>query len=271
MDMTPLFFGLYKFVKYAVYPLSWVIGCFGLALLLAWLPWSARRQRWLRLILTMGTALLFLVASPIVSYTFMSGLEGWYPTATQINRQFDAIVVLGGSVREPGTLRPTLELSDESRHRTICGVDLYRQGAARRLVLTGGGTRVFGGSGAKVAPAMKAWALQLGVPPDAIVLDDEARTTYENALGAKRVLGEATSILLVTTAYHIPRAMALFQKQGFQVTPYACGYHAKDRLTDEWNDLTIFDVLPSSWALQRMTEAVDETVGMLVYWLSGHL
>ena len=61
MDMTPLLFGLYKFVKYAVYPLSWIIGCFGLALLLAWLPWSARRQRWLRVALTTGTALLFLV------------------------------------------------------------------------------------------------------------------------------------------------------------------------------------------------------------------
>ncbi len=271
MDMTPLFFGLYKFVKYVAYPLSWVIGCFGVALVLAWLPWSARRQRWLRLTLTTGTALLFLVASPIISYTVMSGLEGWYPTANQIDRHFDAIVVLGAAVREPGTLRPTLELSDESRHRTICGVDLYRQGAAPRLVLTGGGTRVFGGSGAKVGPAMKTWAVQLGVPPDAVVVDEEARTTYENALGTKRVLGEATSILLVTTAYHIPRAVGLFQKQGFQVTPYACGYHAKDRLTDIWDDLTVFDFLPSSGGLQRMTQAMDETVGMLVYWLLGQI
>ncbi len=271
MDMTPLFFGLYKFVKYAVYPLSWIIGCFGLALLLAWLPWSPRRQRWLRVALTTGTALLILAASPIVSYTFMSGLEGWYPPVRSTDRRFDAIVVLGGGIREPGTLRPAVELSDESRHRTICGSDLYRQGAARRLVMTGGGTRLFGGSGLKVAPAMKAWAIQLGVPPEAILLDEEARTTYENALGAKRVLGPATSILLVTTAYHIPRAVALFEKQGFEVTPYACGFHAKDRLTDEWDDVTVFDVLPSSWALQRMTEAVDETVGMMVYWLSGRL
>jgi uncharacterized SAM-binding protein YcdF (DUF218 family) len=271
MDMTPLFFGLYKFVKYAVYPLSWIIGCFGLALLLAWLPWSARRQRWLRIALTTGTALLFLAASPIVSYTFMSGLEGWYPPVRAIDRQFDAIVVLGGGIKEPGTLRPAVELSDESRHRTICGADLYQQGAAGRLVMTGGGMRIFGGPGVKVAPAMKAWAVQLGVPPDAILVDEEARTTYENALGTRRVLGQARSILLVTTAYHIPRATALFQKQGFEVTPYACGFHAKDRLTDDWDDLTPFDFLPSSGALQRMTQAVDETVGMMVYWLSGRL
>jgi uncharacterized SAM-binding protein YcdF (DUF218 family) len=180
-------------------------------------------------------------------------------------------VVLGGGIKEPGTLRPAVELSDESRHRTICGADLYRQRAAPRLVMTGGGTRIFGGSGVKVAPAMKAWAVQLGIPPDAILVDEEARTTYENALGTRRVLGQATSILLVTTAYHVPRAMALFEKQGFEVTPYACGFHAKDRLTDEWDDLTVFDLLPSSGALQRMTQAVDETVGMMVYWLSGRL
>jgi uncharacterized SAM-binding protein YcdF (DUF218 family) len=271
MEMTPLFFGLYKFVKYAIYPLTWIMVCCGLALVLSWCPASPRRQRWLRGSLVMGVALLFIISSPIASYTVMSVLEGWYPPVRSIDRHIDAIVVLSGSVRDRGTLRPAIELGDESRHRTLCGAELYQQGVARRLVMTGGSTRMFGDPGAKVAPAMKEWAVKLGVPPEAILIDDQARTTYENALGTKRVLGEAPSIVLVTSAYHIPRAMALFKKQGFEVLPYACGFHVKDRLSDDWDDLTLFDVLPSSWALHRMTDAVDEIAGIIVYWFAGYL
>jgi hypothetical protein len=42
-------------------------------------------------------------------------------------------------------------------------------------------------------------------------------------------------------------------------------------MTDAWDDITLINFLPSSWALQRMTDAVDETAGMLVYWLTGYL
>lgn len=271
MDMTPLFFGLYKFVKYALYPLSWVLGCCAVALLLAWLPSSPARRRRLRASLTAGVLLLFLFGAPITSYTVMTLLEGWYPQALVLDRRFDAIVVLGAGINDAGTLRPTVELAGESRHRTLCGAELYLQGAAPQLITTGGGTRIFGGPGVKVAQAMKDWAIRLGVPSQAILTDEEARTTYENALGVKRVLGQAKSIVLVTSAYHIPRAMALFKKQGFDAVPYACGFHAKDRLLDDWDDVTLFDFLPSSGGLQRMTEAVVETAGIVIYWLTGYV
>lgn len=270
MEMTPFFFGLYKFVKYAVYPLTWIIACFGTALLFAWLPYSAQRQRWLRASLTTGFLLLVLIGSPIASYSLMSILEGWYPPVQSLEGRFDAIVVLGGGIRERGTLRPTVELSDESRHRALCGIELYQQHAASMLVMTGGDARIFG-VGPKEAPAMKEWAVRLGVPSEAILVDDQARTTYENAIGTRRVLGSATSIVLVTSAYHIPRAMALFKKQGFEVVPSACGFHSKNRLMDVWDELTIFDFVPSSWALQRMTDVVEEAAGIVVYWLTGRL
>jgi uncharacterized SAM-binding protein YcdF (DUF218 family) len=270
MDMTPLFFGLYKLVKYAIYPLSWVIGCCVLALVLAWLPFSPTRQRWLRVSLTAGVVLLFVLGAPITSYTVMTVLEGWYPQAPVLGRHFDAIVVLGAGINDAGTLRPTVELAGESRHRTLCGAELYLQGAAPQMITTGGGTRIFGGPGVKVAQAMKDWAIRLGVPAHAILTDDDARTTYENAVGVKRVIGPSKSILLVTSAYHIPRSMALFEKQGFEAVPYPCGFHAKDRLMDDWDDITFFDFLPSTGGFQRMTEAVVETAGIVIYWLTGY-
>jgi uncharacterized SAM-binding protein YcdF (DUF218 family) len=270
MEMSPFFFGLYKFVKYAVYPLTWIILCLVTAFIIAWLPYSPGRQRSLRTLLGVGFLVLFLSAAPIVSYALMSMLESWYPPPGSLSGRFDAIVVLGGGIKDRGTLRPTVELSDETRRRTWCGVELYQQQASGRLVMTGGDARVFG-SGPREAPAMKEWAVRLGVPSDAVLIDDQARTTYENALGTKQVLGGANSIVLVTSAYHLPRATALFKKQGFEVTPSPCGYHARHHLTDELHDLSVFDFLPSTWAFHRMTEGLEEAAGMALYWLAGKL
>jgi uncharacterized SAM-binding protein YcdF (DUF218 family) len=271
MEMTPLFFGLYKFVKYGVYPLTWIVILLAAALLLAWLPPSPRRQRWLRLSATTGFLLLLLISSPIVSGTLTGTLEGWHPPAPiTLEGKLDAIVVLGGGIRDKGTLRPAIDLSDESRRRTICGADLYQEGRAPTLLVTGGDASIFR-SGPREAAAMKDWAIRLGVPSGAIVTEDRSRTTYENAVLSKQLLGERTSILLVTSANHIPRATALFTKQGFRVTPYPCGFHARNHPSDDWSELNAFDFLPSTWAIERTTVVVEEVAGMAAYWLAGKL
>jgi uncharacterized SAM-binding protein YcdF (DUF218 family) len=61
---------------------------------------------------------------------------------------------------------------------------------------------------------MKRWALRLGVPESVIQVEESSRTTYENAVQTRAVLGPG-HILLVTAAYHLPRAVGLFEKQGF--------------------------------------------------------
>lgn len=270
MEMTPFFFGLYKLVKYGLYPLTWVLLCAMMALVLAWLPYSPRRQRWLRSSLALGLVILIASSLPLASHAVTSLLESRYPPVPSVEGRFDAIVILGGGVKQRGTLRPADELSDESRRRTVCGVDLYRQKVAATILVTGGDTRVFG-HGPQEAPAMKEWAVRLGVPAEAVLVEDQARTTYENAAGAKRVLGKTGSIVLVTNAAHLPRAAALFRKQGFDVLPYPCGYYARHHFADAWADVTLMDLLPTSWALARMTEAVEELAGILFYWLTGRL
>jgi len=271
MELTPFFFGLYKLVKYGVYPLTWVVFLASATMLLTWLPPSSARQRWTRSMATATCVLLLLVTTPIIASPLGSLLEGWVPSQpVRSNSPLQAIVVLGGGIGDKGTLRPSIELSPESRLRTLCGAELYRRGAAPTLLITGGDASLFG-SGPTETAAMKEWAIRLGVHADAILTDDHARTTYENAIGTRRLLGEEASILLVTSAGHLLRATALFEKQGFRVTPSACGFHAKDRAPDIWDHLTILDFLPASWALQRTTEVAGEAAGMLVYWLAGKI
>lgn len=270
MELTPFFFGLYKFVKYGLYPLTWVMLLLSLATILALFPFTPKRLRRVRQLLISSLLLLVTLSSPLVATPLIGSLESWYhlPQLTPSDR-FDAIVVLGGGLDEKGSLRPTTEPSSYSRNRTTCGVDFYQQGYAPTLVLTGGDGRTFG-TGPKEAVEMKRWAVRLGVPESATMIDTEARNTYENATGTKRLLGPA-SILLVSSASHLPRAVPVFTKQGFRVTPAPCDYVSQNLPRESWNDIDLFDVLPNDAALRHTTEAVTEVAGIVIYWLAGKL
>jgi uncharacterized SAM-binding protein YcdF (DUF218 family) len=270
MELTPFLFGIYKLVKCAVYPLSWVVMLLGVTAALSLLPPHPTRHRWMRNSSLVAFVLLVAFSSPFVAYQLIGTLEAWYPPpAISPTDRYDAIVVLGGGTENKGTLRPAVELTSYSLTRTTCGADLYLKGYAPKLVLTGGNGSIFG-SGPKAAPEMKRWAVRLGVPEDAILTEEEARTTYEDAVGTKRILGPA-SILLVSSASHLPRATALFKKQGFRVTPAPCDYVSQNKPRDGWNDLDPFDFLPNDRALQYSQDAIAEVVGFAVYWVTGKI
>ena len=270
MELTPFLFAVYKLVKYALYPLTWVVLVMTLTTLWLWLPFTPQRLRWARIGSVSGLILLLAISSPLIARPLLGSLEAWYPRpALSKGERYDAIVVLAGGVLEPGTLRPKVDLSSYSMNRTTCGIDLYQQGYAPTLVFTGGTGHVFGNA-SKDAPEMKRWAERFGVPTDAILIEDQSRTTYENATETKRLLGPS-SILLVTSASHLPRATALFTKQGFRVTPVPCDFLIQNRPEDSFEQLDVFDLLPNDHAIEHTTGAVTELVGMAIYWLSGKL
>ena len=270
MELTPFFFGLYTFVKYGLYPVTWVLLLLSAAAVLVCRPLSSTGLQWLRRLVFSSLLLLVLLSSPFVATLLIGSLESWHqPPQLTPSDHFDAIVVLGGGVREQGSLRPTTELSASSRERVICGVDLYQQGLAPLLVLTGGDARIVG-KGPQEAVEMHRWALRLGLPESAVTVEAEARNTYENATGTKRLIGPA-SILLVSAASHLPRVSAVFVKQGFRVTPAPCGYVSRNRPNEILSDLDLTAFLPSAAALHSSTEAITEVAGIVLYWLAGTL
>ena len=103
------------------------------------------------------------------------------------------IVVLGGTIDEKGSLRLTTEPSSNTRNRTTCGLDLYRQDYAPHVGADGRGDAGGFGTGPREAVEMKRWAVRLGVPESATMIDTEPRNTYENATGTKRLLRPASN------------------------------------------------------------------------------
>lgn len=269
MELSPFWFGLYKLVKFAVYPYTWLCVLAGALVALTVLQPSPARRRWLRILAVTTLAIVWLLGTPFVSTMGAGLLEAWYPPFDRATAaRFDAVVVLGAGVRGKGSLRPADQLTGLSMQRTLCGADLFAEGRASRLVLTGGDASIFG-EGPKEAVEMKKFAVRLGVPENAILLDDQSRTTYENAVGTKRVLGQG-SILLVTSASHMPRAAGLFRKQGFAVTPAPCTYHVRE-WPGFWSNLDLLDFIPSLDALDEFTNALTEAVGSTTYWAMGKL
>src|SRR2546427_12738773 len=169
-----------------------------LVAILAALPGSPRRSWWLRYLSASTLLLLFVFGNPLIARTLLGLLEGQYPPFSgSTTRRFDAIVVLSGGAVGKGTLRPSDQLSGLSLERTICGADLFAQGFAPRLVLTGGESTIFG-HGPVEAEEMKRLSLRLGVPEEANLVEDQNHTTYGYAAGVKGNLVPA-AVLLVTS------------------------------------------------------------------------
>lgn len=200
---------------------------------------------------------------PVTSILFGGILENSYPhrPAAQYPTA-QAIVVLGGATAnnrvnwfEP--LEPDSKIA-----RVDTAAELYFQHKAPRILVSGGALS----GDVSEARGMAARLKTLGVPAEDIILENESRTTHENAALTVQQLRDhqIRSILLVTSALHMPRSMASFSKYGLEVT--AAPNPAQITIPDDKN-FSLF--IPNERALAGSRSILKEYVGVLVYWLRG--
>ncbi len=255
-------FVAYKLVQLLIRPELWVMAC----LVGAWaLSRSTNRLQLARRLLLLGILLLYGLGIRPTSDALVRLLETQYPPLAAAEAgPNDAIVVLGGGSTWRAQTGAATIIGTASLHRLICGMTLLREGLAATLVLSGGVGDPFREKPPE-AEAMQALALELGVPAAAILAESQSRTTAENAIEVRRMLPHARHIVLVTSELHLPRATALFRKQGFEVTPGSCGV---DGAAEPW---AVTDFLPSAGTLGYTSAAIHEFVGIAVYRAIGRL
>lgn len=163
------------------------------------------------------------------------------------------MVVLGGAVRPPEVLGQAPDLKDTA-DRVWHAARLFHAGKAPVLVMSGGS--VLAKSATSEADVMRQFALDLGVPGVAIVLEERSRNTRENARFTAEILKAkgVDQILLVTSALHMRRAVSLFESQGLTVIPAATDHEARSRFS-------AIDWLPDAQALEGSARAMKEIVG----------
>ena len=173
----------------------------------------------------------------------------------------DAIVLLSGGIQE-GAPEPfgMLELTGVTLERTIAAARIFRK-YQLPVIVTGG--ELF--AGRSEAGAMKEYLVSLGVPREKIIAEERARDTWENALFSKKICDEKgyKKVAIVTSAYHMRRAVLSFEKAGFRdAVPYPAAYK-----TSRAPKYYYPDYLPGYG--ENLRAALHEYLGLIFYRLSN--
>ncbi|WP_456419013.1 YdcF family protein [Thermovibrio sp.] len=238
-----------------------VIGNFvvlpGLFILIAALLFFLLLKNRLRAAKLLSFLLLFLIylfSTEPGRNLLLKPLEGKYPYPELEKVNCSYVVVLGGGVVSrspsegglPAVRGATLERLYEA----------FKVWKVKRIPIVVSGGRVT--SAFSEASAMKRVLVNLGVPPSQVIEEDRSRTTFENALYTKKLIG-SRPICLITSAYHMPRSVRMFEAFGFKVVPVPADY----RVGDEGYDL--FSFLPFPHYIQDSVAGYREWVGIIFF------
>ena len=185
--------------------------------------------------------------------------DGQYPTES-----IDGIIVLGGSYdTESHSYLSTIVLKEDTEPLAVM-VDLARRYPKAKIVFSGGSED--SSDTVSEAKVVKQYFISFGIAPNRIVTEGRSQTTAENARFTAELLHPSASSrwLLVTSGYHMPRAMGAFRKAGFDIIAFPAGLR-----THGWEDLW----RPERSAadnLRRIDIGVHEWVGLLDYKLKGY-
>lgn len=212
---------------------------------------AARRRIW-------NFAALVFCAYLLIAYTPLVWFAASPLKISQPPQKAEAIAVFGGGVGESGRAEQGYE------ERVQYALELFNKGYARHLIFSSGYMYVF-----KEPLVMKALAVSLGVPPEAIILEDKAKNTYENVEFTKKILltNGWNKILIVSSPYHMRRVSLVFRKNAAAInviyTPiprslfYAHGVGPNGRKA--WKQIN----------MEQIRGLLHEYIGIIYYWFKG--
>lgn len=238
--------------------------CFLLWLAGGLLYWRGARG-WGRGFWIAGLVAVLIFSNPLVGGILLGALEDDFPMLEIDDYpQVDAIVVLGGITSPPIPPRLSLDVGS-AFDRLLHGMRLLRAGRAPYLILSGGTIPLLIESEVTEAVQMQILALEYGIDPESILLEERSRSTYENAVFIRELLQERglERVLLVTSASHMRRSAAVFRSQGVQIVPAPTDVRIVSQR------FTPGQFLPTLSGLEYSTIATKEYIGWVVYWLRG--
>ncbi|AHB48608.1 hypothetical protein W911_09735 [Hyphomicrobium nitrativorans NL23] len=222
-------------------------------------PRLSRLLAWGGLVLLVGGGL-----SPVANVLILP-LEQRFAAVLQPQpgARVDGIILLGGfEDAHVSAGRGGLGLN-EAAERVTEGLRLALRHPEAKVVFTGGAGGLF--ATAEASGPVGAFLAEAGIDPARLVLENRSRNTYENAVLTREMVKPRPGQrwYLVTSAFHMPRAIGLFRKAGFDVIAYPVDYRTRGA-----EDATrTFARIPQG--LMRLDVAVNEWLGLLAYRLLG--
>lgn len=243
-------FILSKLLGLLLNPTLWIV----IILAMAWIthnPYRRKRR------LTWALLAFLFFSNPFVVKT----ITQWYqsrPAPMHQHERYDAGLLLGGmmSYDEPSASAYFNSASD----RFIQTLKLYRQGHIRKIIISGGNAAM------KPGPFREAdWLVRnfraMGVPEADILVERQSRNTVENARLARRITDSLQStqpIVVITSAWHMPRAKRIFSKEQIPIRPFPADFQ-----TVPYSQvITANAFLPNAFAMQQWAVLLKEWVGL---------
>lgn len=253
-----MFFILSKLLIYLTKP-------FLLLFLLLILSFIIRNKRWTRRLRVICLAGFLLTTN---GFLISEAMRAWEIPATPITSlygEYDVGIVLGGGadvVRKPDD-RLFLNKSGE---RITQAVHLYRAGKIKKILYTGAHPRLFTQEETDNKTIIR-YYLDCGIPREDIIIESESKNTRENAVFASKLVNKSKRHILITSAFHMRRSVACFEKEGVEVIPFSCDFNSareEERLRGDM-------LVPSAEAMIGWDMLIKEWIGIVAYKIAGYV
>lgn len=259
--LPTMFFILSKILDFLLNPLTWILAGMVCSLVVT----SPKlKKRWL--MITIFTAIFF--TNPFIINKIFHAWESDPYASDTITVPFDAAIVLGGSLRyyDEATKRPVYSLSVD---RLMQAIALYKSGKVKQLILSGGSGMVLQPD-EKESVILYKVLMESGIPSGAVLLENESRNTHENAVYTAALIRNHfktdSRFLLITSAFHMRRSLACFNKTGLEITPFPVDEKAGSRPLSPDNT-----IVPDAQCLVSWDMLMHEWFGILTYRFAGYI
>jgi uncharacterized SAM-binding protein YcdF (DUF218 family) len=240
---------LNKLLPYLVYPIT---------IITFLLIWAAITRKRLPVILAL--LLLIITSSPIVSHQMVSYIDGQERKKSIEEMDVaDSIVVLSGMIA-PILAKQGVVYEWGDPDRFFGGIELIKAGKAKTIIFTGG-ILPWQKNIQPEGQVLAKFTEDLGIPSSQIIITKDVENTRDEAKAVREILTQnnANKVILVTSAFHMPRAANLFLKEGIEVQTYPVDYKAGI------SSITPMDFLPSADAFYMFQFSLRELIGRAYY------
>ncbi|MCS6899447.1 MAG: YdcF family protein [Myxococcales bacterium] len=259
-----MFYILSKLLDTGLSPLCWAMALVAMGLLA---PQVAHPilARWMHRAPVAGLLLLYFSSIEVVSNALWRWVEAPPLTTIREEEVYDVVVILGGMLEDRTMRTYGKAYYNDNIDRLIAARELLATGKARRALLSGGDEDPRPDS-VDEALVLRDQLIAWGIEPERLFVETRSRNTRENAVESAAILRREgwKKILLVTSAFHMPRALGCFRAVGIEPDTLAVDLRS-DRSTKGFSDL-----LPRSHSLHMTASALRELAGRFIYRLRGY-
>jgi uncharacterized SAM-binding protein YcdF (DUF218 family) len=255
-----MFFFLSKLLAFIITPYTWVFFCLFFILKKVW------QTPYKKLVLAL-TIFIYVISNSFLADEIIRGWEYCDDDIYLKDTKYDIAIVLGGMGRiDQRQQRFDFGISGDRLFQTL---ELYHKKRVNKLLITGGSGSILKPND-REAIYVKKYLNAIAIPDSNIIIENNSKNTYENAIFTKQILDSLKfngSILLVTSSFHMRRALAIFNKAGYKnLTPYVTNKFTGDRKFE-------FDhcFIPNAEAIFGLNLVIREMFGYTIYKIIGYI